>query len=92
MEQTKQIWKYKIEVNNIVIDIPKDSQILTIQVQKNTPCIWVLVNPNNEIETRHFEVYGTGHNIYCTDSIERKYINTFQLNDGDLVFHLFEII
>ena len=86
----KQIWKFTINPNKIIVEMPKDAEILTIQTQNETPCIWALVNPENEKELRHFEVYGTGHDIHYDMGIERKYINTFQLYGGSLVFHLFE--
>lgn len=86
----KQIWKFAINPNLIMVKMPKDAEILTIQTQNETPCIWALVNPENAKELRHFEVYGTGRDISCDIGIERKYINTFQLDGGSLVFHLFE--
>lgn len=90
MEMKKQIWKFAINPNKTILEMPKDAEILTIQTQNEIPCIWVLVNPENAKELRHFEVYGTGHNIHCDMGIERKYINTFQLDGGSFVFHLFE--
>jgi hypothetical protein len=86
----KQIWKFAINLNKIIVEMPKDAEILTIQTQNETPCIWALVNPENAKELRHFEVYGTGHDILYDMGVERKYINTFQLDGGLLVFHLFE--
>jgi hypothetical protein len=88
----KQIWKYTIEPNEIMLEMPKDAQILTVQNQNEEPCIWALVNPENEKESRHFELYGTGHDIHYDMGIERKYINTFQLMGGAFVYHLFERI
>lgn len=86
----KQIWKFPINLDKSIVQMPKDAEILTIQTQNDTPCIWALVNPENANESRHFEVYGTGHNIYYEMGIDRKYIGTFQLHGGSLVFHLFE--
>ena len=88
----KQIWKFEINPNKVIVEMPKGAEILTIQTQNGTPCIWALVNPESEKEKRHFEVYGTGHNIHYDMGIVRKYINTFQLEGGLLVFHLFERI
>ena len=88
----KQIWKFELYPNVTVIDMPKGAEILTVQTQDEIPFIWVLVNPENLEEKRQFEIYGTGHDIYCDMGIERKYINTFQLSGGSLVFHLFERI
>lgn len=88
----KQIWKFEIKPNQDIIEMPKGAKILTVQNQNGNACIWALVDPENEKEKRHFEVFGTGHNIHYNAATERKYINTFQLEDGRLVFHLFERI
>lgn len=84
----KQIWKFEILQNKITIEMPKDAEILTIQTQNKTVCIWALVDPKNEKELRHFEVYGTRQDIH--NNINRKYINTFQLDSGLFVYHVFE--
>lgn len=72
--------------------MPKDAEILTIQTENETPCIWALVNPEKAIELRYFEIYKTNQDIHCDMGVERKYINTFQLDGGSMVFHLFERI
>lgn len=88
----KRIYKYPItDPSKIAIEMPEDAEILTVQMQNGTPCIWALVNPDNKTKERYFEVFGTGHPVYCDMGIDRKYINTFQMN-GNLVFHLFERI
>ena len=86
----KQIWKFQINPNKVIVEMPIGAEILTIQNQKENACIWALVNPENEKEKRHFEVFGTGHNIHYDMGFERKYINSFQMEGGNLVFHLFE--
>lgn len=89
----KEIWKFIIgDEYNKSVRMPKGSEILTVQTQNGNPCIWALVNPDNELEDRYFEIYGTGHKIHCDMGIERNYINTFQLNSCQLVFHVFERI
>lgn len=88
----KQIWKFEVSWNETTIQMPKDAEILTMQLQNGKRCFWALVNPKNEHELRYFEIYGTGHSIYYDMGITRKYIGTFQLEDGLYVFHLFERI
>jgi hypothetical protein len=83
----KQIWKYKLDGVISSIEIPLDGKVLTVQIQNEVPHIWVLVNPENQVETRGFRVVGTGHPFDDTDS---KYIGTFQ--DGPFVWHLFEMV
>ncbi len=86
----KTIWKFEINPSNLSIEMPKKAEILTVQQQNGEACIWALVNPDEEKEERVFEIFGTGHSVPVDMGIERKYINTFQLNGGALVFHLFE--
>lgn len=83
----KQIWKYKLDSVHNEIQIPLDGKVLAVQTQNEIPHIWVLVNSDNEVQTRTFTVVGTGHSF---DDTNKKYIGTFQ--DGPFVWHLFEIV
>jgi len=86
----KRIWKYQLEVVDVQnILMPKGAEILTIQVQYGEPCLWALVDPKEEVEKRTIEIFGTGNPI-SVDMEMRKYISTFNLLDGGLVFHAFE--
>lgn len=43
---SERIWKFKFPINdNVCIDMPIGAEILTVQTQNNTPCIWAIVNP-----------------------------------------------
>ena len=86
------IWKYEFDQDINTIRMPKNAKILSIQVQREIPCIWVMVDPDQPGEVRKFEIYGTGHHIEPINGFIRKFIGTFQLNNGLFVFHLFEII
>jgi hypothetical protein len=93
----KVIYKYSTLPNyrfqsNFVIPMPKGAEILTIQVDKknNHPTIWALVDINEPLEDRKFELVGTGHTFIMDDS--KKYIGTYQYQNGEFVGHLFEII
>lgn len=83
----KQVWKFAINPKT-TLEMPKGASILTMQLQNGIPCIWALVNPENEKELRYFEIYGTGDSIDC---VGKKYIGTFQVQSSIvLVYHLFE--
>lgn len=87
----KTIWKYEISLPRMSgnINMPRGAQVLTIQMQGKIPCIWALVDSENGLEERWFEIYGTGHEIlHPRDRL--KYINTFQVRGGEFIFHLFE--
>lgn len=84
------IYKYKIETTDSqVIAIPKSGQILTVQIQMGEPCIWVYIDNTDEMahEPRTIEVFGTGNPI---PDGARRYIGTYQLYRGELIFHVFE--
>jgi hypothetical protein len=49
-----------------------------------------LVDINEPIEDRKFELVGTGHTFIMDDS--KKYIGTYQYQNGEFVGHLFEVI
>jgi len=88
----KTIWKYILNPEMLTINIPRGATILTAREQKEEICIWVEVDPNNMLETRTFEVYGTGHHISSGIGVERKYIGSVSLHHGDLIFHVYEKI
>lgn len=70
------------------IFIPKDAVILTVQVQRGVPCLWVLLDPNaNDTSLREIVIIGTGQEF---PENGLKYIGTFQLHDSSLIFHVFE--
>ena len=48
--------------------------------------MWCLVDPEKEKGLRNIIVNGTGHQI----THEAKFIGTFQMYDGSLVFHVFD--
>jgi hypothetical protein len=86
----KEIWKYSIPDKDFFeVTMPVGSKVLTVQVQRDTACIWVLVNPIKPKETRRFRLAGTGHDIKPQDT--KKYIGTFQQHVGTFAYHLFEL-
>lgn len=86
----KVIWKYEIKVTDIFgLDMPEGAEVLTVQVCKEQPCIWALVDNSKPKEKRVFCIYGTGHIVSAPQT--KKYIGTFQQLDGALVWHLFEL-
>lgn len=85
------IWKFPIQTTDFqTIEMPQYATILTVQTQFDMPCIWAEVNPEAPMAKRLILVYGTGHPM--DDKEERKYIGTYQLQGGSLVFHVFELL
>lgn len=69
------------------VKMPVGAKILTIQSQRNQPMIWAEVDPNAEYEDRKFLIMNTGGEVPHGGF---GYIATFQVNDGGLVFHVYE--
>jgi hypothetical protein len=86
------VYKYQVSANDYFeLELPIGAQVLTVDVQYATVCLWAIVDPNAKTETRRFRVAGTGHDIVEPPS-KLDYIGTFQLHGGMLVFHVFEVL
>lgn len=81
------IWKYTLRPVT-TLEIPNNGQILDVQMQHGEPQIWVLVDPTRTKVERTFHIHGTGHTLPRDPG---KYIATFQMDGGSLVFHVFEV-
>jgi hypothetical protein len=83
----KAIWKFPLQITDRQpVAIPAGSQLLTVQMQGEQPCLWSLVNPDSPRTTIVISIRGTGHPI---SGDAGKYIATFQT--GPLVFHAFDM-
>lgn len=95
----KRIFKYPLpmEVDNGVarwkdrfeIELPRGAEILTVQEQNNAPMLWALVDPEAIKEKRKMLLLNTGAEM-PPDVNYHRFLGTYQLNGGRLVFHLFE--
>lgn len=82
------IWKFPINVvGEQDVLLPFGADILTAQVQGTAPYLWARVSTINSPEPRRIYVRGTGHQM---TGDEGRYISTFRLHGGALVFHVFE--
>lgn len=85
MKTRKIIWKVAIDIK---VSVPEHAEILTMQIQKGVPYIWLLVDPDNDYENRLFFIVGTGH---LHDNLSKKnYIGTYQELNGQFIWHVFE--
>lgn len=82
------IWKFDLEVKDDQdIEMPGGADLLCVQVQGGQPRIWAHVNPNQPRNKRRIMTVGTGHPISRRFV---KYIGSYQMDDGALVFHVFD--
>ena len=87
------VYKYRIAIeNNFTISLPKYYRVLKVGCVNNVPFIWALVNTENEKIDIKFAIYGTGREILSVPGYDLKHIETFKQFDGELIWHLFEVL
>jgi hypothetical protein len=85
--KTERVYKYALPVSDwTMVVMPEDAVPLCVQVQGGKPYIWARVTIGFPPVVHHFRIAGTGHDL---GSNIGRYIGTFQLDDGALVFHVF---
>jgi len=83
------MWKFPLALGDVVtLEMPMGAEPLYVAMQGGVPCLWARVNPMLPKEMRRFRFAGTGHTLH--DDVGR-YIGSWQMADGALVFHLFEM-
>jgi len=84
------IWKTVVcqdELDHGIV-VPSDAELLYAREQHNEVCIWFRCEPSRPQERRRIKVVGTGHSD-CPDG--GRYLGSAHLNNGQLVFHVFEL-
>lgn len=83
----KRVFKYPLLLMDVnFMQLPVGAEALTVQTQGDIPWLWALIDDEQPNETRKFAIVGTGHPA----PEDGRYISTFQLHGGQLVFHVFE--
>lgn len=84
----KTVYKYQIELTDQPkVQLPKGAEILCVQPQHGALMLWARVNTEQPLEDRYVRIAGTGHPL---EGAPGRYINTFFIHQGSLVFHVFE--
>lgn len=86
------ILKYEIVDFGLTgISLPPAAKVLCAQVQRGLIQLWVEVNSNfaGHEKNRWFTVRATGAPYQPQG--DEKYVDTVQLSNGQLVFHVFEV-
>ena len=84
----QRIFKYPIEVlDRQTIMLPTGAVIRASQWQGTQLCLWAEVNDKATPVPRDIAIYGTGHEM---PDYPGNYIGTFQMNQGQFVFHAYD--
>ncbi|PTR17503.1 hypothetical protein C8R31_101667 [Nitrosospira sp. Nsp2] len=82
------IWKFPLVVTDRQsVLMPAGANLLDVQMQGDECCLWALCDEKAPLSTRHLAMYGTGNPMPDNPG---KYVATFQMRGGSLVFHAFE--
>lgn len=84
------VYKYPAHAGLFDLTLPKGAELLCVAIQHGVPQMWALVDDEAPTEKRSFCGIGTGVEIPKQWKV-LSYIGTFQLNNGYLVFHVFEL-
>lgn len=89
---SREIWKFPLDLSDPYALIPEGAEVLSIQVQGDTLCMWA------EVETSapstlmvKFRAFGTGHQLPEPGEWKGQFISTVQLPNG-LVFHIYRTL
>ena len=84
----KTVLKYKLQVTDVqTLSIPCGAEFLSVQAQRDQPCLWVKVDPQEEVLAQvTFLTVGTGEEL---DLDTARFIGTYQLYNGTVVAHVF---
>ncbi len=95
--EARVIVKYELTVSEMFrLELQKGAEVLSVMVDNNTPKLYVLVDPEITYTiSRFFEIVPTGHTLRAglhPDGrlIARKFIGSFQINNGNYIGHVFE--
>lgn len=81
------IYKYPLKITDRqAVNMPLGAQMLSVQMQNGVPCLWALVDEDAVCADHVLAMYGTGHPV---DSLQKKFVATFQMPEHGLVWHVF---
>lgn len=86
--EIQRVYKYPIPQLGdwVSVTMPEGAEPLCVQMQQGVPCIWARVTIGRPPAIQHFRIAGTGHDL---GSNVGRYVGTFQVHEGALVFHVF---
>lgn len=96
----RNIYRYTLRMTDLnEVMMPRGAQILSVQIREDSrddpmanPQLWALVDTTQPNVTRTIGIHGTGHDMdrWLALYPAFKFISTFQVFGGRLVFHAFD--
>ena len=79
------VWKFPLTQAENEVKVPSGTKIVHVGLQVDTVTIWMEVPVSLRIETRRFQIFGTGHAI-PDDATHRGTVM-----QGPMVWHVYEL-
>ncbi len=80
------IYKYPLSpIDTNILRMPEGAKVIHLGSQDNQLMLWAIVQEGSPLETRQFNIYGTGHRVKGELG---EYIGTVQIHP--FVWHVFE--
>jgi hypothetical protein len=86
------IYKYPLKLTGEqTIEMPRGAEILSVQDQGGTICVWALVDTKSETKQYTFRIYGTGHELpeQCGMFERMIYAHVGSVQQDGFVWHVF---
>lgn len=86
------IWKFTLIGRNVVqtIQMPRSARVLSVMMQDGSLCVWVEVDPRNDLVTRRFATIGTG--IPMDDVMPNSsHVFVGSVVEGPFVWHVYDL-
>lgn len=86
------VYKYDLPLKDeFQLPLPRGAKLLAFRFQKDTPCLWALVDPNRPLDPHQFRLVETGQKIE-EEAKNLVYIGTDLSSSHKYVLHLFEVV
>lgn len=81
------IYKYPLIITDVQrITTFVGAKPLSLMVQNEIPCLWMMVDPTANTKLVSVDMYGTGYELPENPG---RHIGSFMVHNGALVFHVF---
>lgn len=81
------VWKYPLPSASEALEVPYGAKFLHVAEQHGSVMTWWEVNPTAPPQARRLAVVATG----MTVPLHGTHLATWLMDDGALVFHLYEL-
>lgn len=88
----KTIHKYPLNLESksqVLFSAHGDARPLAVQTLIGIPCLWMQVDTDEPMQEYVAHIFGTGHQIPVRVLLTCRYVGTYQLYNGHLVFHVY---